>query len=74
MQKRIRRCDSRCHKAKGSRCGCACGGRYHGVAGTVNRETLHQAPDDQRHQILEEQGFRPGEAAYIEQLPLLGKR
>lgn len=29
--KRVRRCDSRCHNAKGKRCTCICGGRYHGI-------------------------------------------
>ena len=28
---KVRRCDSRCHNAKGSRCKCWCGGRYHGL-------------------------------------------
>jgi len=26
------RCDARCHNAKGPRCRCICGGRYHGAA------------------------------------------
>jgi len=28
---RTRRCDSRCHNAKGKKCCCLCGGTYHGV-------------------------------------------
>lgn len=27
----IRRCDSRCHNAKGTQCNCWCNGRYHGM-------------------------------------------
>ncbi|MBA7647487.1 hypothetical protein ES703_55259 [subsurface metagenome] len=26
-----RRCDARCHNAKGTRCRCWCNGRYHGL-------------------------------------------
>lgn len=70
MKKRRRRCDSRCHNSRGKKCECICGGRYHGAGGIVNREALHQVPDDQRQKLLEEQGFRPGEAAYIEQTRL----
>lgn len=70
MKKRMRRCDSRCHNSQGKRCACVCGGCYHGAAGIVNREALHQATDDQKQKLLEEQGFRPGEAAYIEQTKL----
>jgi len=28
---KIRRCDSRCHNAKGDKCTCVCGGINHGV-------------------------------------------
>jgi hypothetical protein len=28
---RIRRCDSRCHNAKGKKCACLCQGIYHGA-------------------------------------------
>ena len=27
-----RRCDSRCHEAKGRECHCVCGGRFHGAS------------------------------------------
>jgi len=27
----MRRCDSRCHNAKGTRCQCWCNGRYHAL-------------------------------------------
>jgi len=27
-----RRCDGTCHHAKGIKCGCICGGRYHGAS------------------------------------------
>jgi len=60
---RIRRCDSRCHHAKGTRCKCWCGGAFHGSAGADNRAALGQGVDDQ----LEQHGFKKGETAYIEQ-------
>ena len=66
---KVRRCGSRCHNAKGTRCRCWCGGFFHGVDGTgaANRELLVQEPE-----ILEQHGFKEGETAYIEQkkLPL----
>ena len=37
---KIRRCDSRCHNAKGAKCKCWCGGTFHGTAGNENRETF----------------------------------
>lgn len=36
---KTRRCDSRCHNAKGKRCKCWCQGRHHGL-GTVMAETI----------------------------------
>jgi len=66
---RIRRCDSRCHRAKGTRCKCVCLGFFHGKdgAGAANREALAQGTV-----LLEDHGFKEGETAYIEQkvLPL----
>ena len=65
---RVRRCDSRCHKAKGNRCACWCGGHFHGSAGADNRAALARGGVE----LLEENGFKKGETAYIEQkeLPL----
>ena len=69
---RTKRCGSRCHNAKGSRCRCWCGGFFHGKngAGAANREALAQ----NTAQVLEQAGFKEGETAYIEQkrLPLEG--
>jgi hypothetical protein len=28
----VRRCDERCHGARGGKCDCICGGAFHGVA------------------------------------------
>lgn len=68
---RVRRCDSRCHRAQGNRCKCWCGGFYHGSAGVVNREALVQAATEaDRLEILGRQGFKEGETAYIEQKEL----
>lgn len=30
---KVRTCDARCHDARGPRCDCWCGGRYHGCGG-----------------------------------------
>ena len=60
---RVRRCDSRCHNAKGTRCKCWCGGAFHGSAGAVNREALVHGGTE----VLEQHGFKKGETAYIEQ-------
>ncbi|MDD4984894.1 MAG: hypothetical protein PHQ43_03755 [Dehalococcoidales bacterium] len=70
---RVRRCDSRCHRARGTRCKCWCGGFYHGSAGAVNREALGLAvTGTDWSQVLSQHGFKEGETAYIEQkeLPL----
>jgi len=60
---RVRRCDSRCHHAKGTRCKCWCGGAFHGSAGAENRAAFAQGVDDQ----LEQHGSKKGETVYIEQ-------
>lgn len=65
---KIRRCNSRCHNAKVSRCKCWCGGHFHGSAGLVNREALQEAVDQRI--FLVEHGFKPGETAYIEKAKL----
>lgn len=65
---KVRRCDRRCHEAKGTRCRCWCGGFFHGAGGTDNRDALQQGLTH----LLDEHGFKKGETAYIEQnkLPL----
>lgn len=63
---RVRRCDRRCHQAKGIRCRCWCGGAFHGSAGAANRVAVQEGITE----ILEHHGFKQGETAYIEQLPL----
>jgi len=65
---KVRRCDKRCHTAKGTRCKCWCGGIFHGSAGAANRAALTQGATEP----LEEHGFRKDETAYIaqEELPM----
>ncbi len=63
---KVRRCDKRCHAAKGTRCRCWCGGAFHGSAGAANRQTLQDGVTD----LLEQHGFKQGETAYIEQTRL----
>lgn len=63
---RVRRCDSRCHHAKGTRCACWCGGFFHGSAGAANRVALAQ----EGVETLERNGFTKGETVYIEQKEL----
>ncbi len=65
---RTRRCDSRCHHAKGTRCKCWCGGFFHGAAGAVNRQAVRDGVDG----VLEEHGFKNGETKYLEQQDLPG--
>jgi hypothetical protein len=35
-----RRCDATCHEAKGPRCECVCGGRYHGCGSSDKAKQL----------------------------------
>ena len=67
---KVRRCNARCHNAKGTRCRCWCGGFFHGKdgAGAANREALARGTTE----LLEQHGFKQDETAYIEQkeLPL----
>lgn len=68
---KIRRCDNRCHSAKGTRCKCWCGGTFHGTAGAINREALLQAVTEaDRRRMLEQHGFKEGKTAFIEQTKL----
>jgi len=39
MKSENRRCDAVCHSAKGSKCTCICGGRYHGASVNRNMES-----------------------------------
>jgi hypothetical protein len=34
-----RRCDDNCHHARGSKCGCICGGKFHGANVVSTKET-----------------------------------
>ena len=63
---KVRRCDKRCHTAKGTRCRCWCGGFFHGSAGVANRAALAQGMTE----LLERNGFKQGETSYIEQKEL----
>jgi hypothetical protein len=65
---RVRRCDRRCHEAKGTRCRCWCGGFFHGAGGAANRADLKEGVRN----LIYQPGFKEGETAYIEQkgLPL----
>ena len=63
---KVRRCDKRCHTAKGTRCRCWCGGFFHGSAGSANRAALAQGMTE----LLAQNGFKQGETAYIEQKEL----
>ncbi len=68
---KVRRCDDRCHSARGKRCNCFCGGFYHGKdAGAANRAVLAQANEDEQIALLEAHGFKKGKTAYIEQTHL----
>lgn len=60
---RIRRCNGRCHNARGKRCLCWCGGAFHGAAGADNRQAIQEEGTD----FLEKHGFEKGKTAYIQQ-------
>ena len=36
----MRRCDATCHKAKGGKCACICGGLYHGIGSSEEARRL----------------------------------
>ncbi len=66
---RLRRCDKRCHSAKGTRCNCWCGGYFHGsrqVAVTHRQELFDGVTK------LEEHGFEKGKTKFIAQQGLPG--
>jgi len=60
---KVRKCNVRCHTARGKRCKCWCGGAFHGANGADNRQMLGDGVND----VLEQNGFKKGETAYIEQ-------
>ena len=70
MKSRIRKCNSRCHHAKGTRCKCVCQGFYHRADGAANRQALTQHTEEEVIETLEQHGFKDGETAYIEQKEL----
>lgn len=63
---RVRRCDSRCHNAKGNRCECWCGGFFHGAAGAKNRAEVAKG----NIELLKEHGFQKGKTIYLDQMEL----
>lgn len=40
--KKTRVCGARCHNAKRAKCGCWCGGLFHGAAGQEAREAFRE--------------------------------
>lgn len=40
MGSKHRRCDERCHHARGAICNCWCGGLFHGARGAAAREAF----------------------------------
>jgi len=69
---RIRRCDRRCHQAKGTRCACVCQGFYHGKNEAMNRQALSEMTEEEVKKTLEEHGFKNGESRFVwqKELPL----
>jgi len=64
---RVRVCSRRCHEARGTRCKCICGGFYHSAAGATNRAALFQATEAEAKLLLEQHGFKNGEAEFVHQ-------
>ena len=67
---KLKRCDSRCHQAKGTKCRCWCGGFFHGRNGgaAINRAALAGGMIE----IAKLPGYKKMETKYIEQLKLEG--
>jgi hypothetical protein len=40
-----RRCDATCHDARGPRCSCICGGRYHGAGRAAQAQLVADVVD-----------------------------
>lgn len=61
---RLRRCDSRCHNAKGSKCHCWCLGIFHGYSGLENRKLLTNG----MLKLSDLSGYKQGKVVYVDQL------
>lgn len=48
---KIRRCDKRCHEAKGSRCRCWCKGYFHGAKSAQQRREMEATPARKVYQL-----------------------
>ena len=64
---RIRKCNRRCHEAKGKRCGCWCKSAFHGTAGAENRQSIQEGNTD----LLKQHGFQKDKTAYINQTAMV---
>ena len=60
---KVRRCDKRCHEAKGTRCRCWCGGFFHGSGGANNRAALVSGLT----RVEERPDYHNGGCRYVEQ-------
>jgi len=57
---KIRRCDDRCHNAKGKVCKCWCNGRYHGISRKKANELFvkdHYWAKDVKEKVLVDDVF-----------------
>lgn len=57
------RCDATCHKAKRPRCGCICGGRYHGCGSSEAAQqqlTRDWLGEDWQERVAAMQRAEPG--------------
>ena len=76
--RRLRRCDSRCHDAQKPKCSCWCNGAFHGKAGEMKRQILHDIASDpvMLQETLGKFGFKQGLTKYVSQLSssLIGGR
>ena len=43
-----RRCDAVCHRAKGTKCECVCGGRFHGIGDEAAENVTDRELNDAR--------------------------
>jgi hypothetical protein len=55
-----RRCDAVCHDAKGTECGCICGGRYHGS----NVQPSKAAAQEEVKQLLRDKAIKQVEESF----------
>lgn len=63
---RLRRCDSRCHDAKGSRCKCWCSSTFHSSKGLINRSLIA----DGKLRLSDLPGYKAGHVVYTNHLKL----